>query len=139
MKTGVVFWRRGGLLYLTRQNCRNTQPPPVVLTSFQILSAGQGRWAVEPAQKAVALLSGLRLFLELPRWISSTRPKRVRLHDGRVDKSGCRPIIGDGLLRQLPAENYTFRSRGSNSNGVWNEEGLTIALTVIPPWWKLVV
>jgi len=31
---------------------------------------------------------------------------------------------------------YTFRVKGSNQNGVWNEEGTSIAVIITPPWWK---
>ncbi|MES9962262.1 MAG: two-component regulator propeller domain-containing protein [Candidatus Sedimenticola sp. 20ELBAFRAG] len=31
---------------------------------------------------------------------------------------------------------YVFRVIGSNNDGVWNEEGDSIRLTVLPPWWK---
>ncbi|MFH1005744.1 MAG: two-component regulator propeller domain-containing protein [Bacteroidota bacterium] len=36
----------------------------------------------------------------------------------------------------LPGGNYIFRVRGSNSDGVWNNEGAVLYITVIPPWWK---
>jgi signal transduction histidine kinase/streptogramin lyase len=31
---------------------------------------------------------------------------------------------------------YVFRVTGSNSDGVWNEEGTSIRITVTPPWWQ---
>ena len=31
---------------------------------------------------------------------------------------------------------YTFRVKGSNNDDVWNEEGTSIKLIIIPPWWK---
>ncbi|HEX2998556.1 MAG TPA: ATP-binding protein, partial [Anaerolineales bacterium] len=31
---------------------------------------------------------------------------------------------------------YTFRVKASNNDGVWNEEGKTVKITVTPPWWK---
>lgn len=31
---------------------------------------------------------------------------------------------------------YTFRVKASNNDGVWNEEGLSIRLTIMPPWWR---
>jgi len=31
---------------------------------------------------------------------------------------------------------YTFRVIASNAYGVWNEEGASIIITVLPPWWK---
>ncbi len=31
---------------------------------------------------------------------------------------------------------YTFRVRGSNNDGLWNEAGVALAITVVPPWWQ---
>jgi len=31
---------------------------------------------------------------------------------------------------------YTFRVKASNSDGVWDEEGTSLAVTIRPPWWK---
>ena len=31
---------------------------------------------------------------------------------------------------------YVFRVKGSNSDGLWNEEGKSIRLIIKPPWWK---
>lgn len=36
----------------------------------------------------------------------------------------------------LPGGNYTLRIRGADSNGNWNEEGVSIRIEVQPPWWK---
>lgn len=30
---------------------------------------------------------------------------------------------------------YTFRVRGSNNNGIWNEVGTSIVINILPPWW----
>jgi ligand-binding sensor domain-containing protein/signal transduction histidine kinase len=35
----------------------------------------------------------------------------------------------------LPAGDYTFHVKGSNDNGVWNEEGAAVRFTVVPPFW----
>lgn len=31
---------------------------------------------------------------------------------------------------------YTFRVKASNNNGVWNEEGTSIKIIILPPWWE---
>ena len=31
---------------------------------------------------------------------------------------------------------YTFRVKASNNDGVWNEDGTSLAIVVIPPWWE---
>ena len=36
----------------------------------------------------------------------------------------------------LPPGEYTFRVRGSNNDGVWNDEGVAVTLTVRPPFYR---
>ena len=31
---------------------------------------------------------------------------------------------------------YVFRVQGSNSDGVWNQEGTSLAILITPPWWS---
>ncbi len=49
--------------------------------------------------------------------------------------------IYSGSLRSatythLPFGEYVFRVKGSNNDGVWNEEGITLKLIITPPWWS---
>ncbi len=39
------------------------------------------------------------------------------------------------IYSNVPPGNYTFQVQGSNSNGVWNQEGASVMLTVTPPPW----
>ena len=36
----------------------------------------------------------------------------------------------------LPAGSYTFMVKGSNSDGIWNDEGTMIKLIITPPFWE---
>lgn len=36
----------------------------------------------------------------------------------------------------LDGGKYTFRAKGSNNDGVWNETGTSIAVIITPPFWK---
>jgi signal transduction histidine kinase/DNA-binding response OmpR family regulator/ligand-binding sensor domain-containing protein len=31
---------------------------------------------------------------------------------------------------------YIFRVKGSNHDGIWNEQGTSIKVTILPPWWR---
>jgi ligand-binding sensor domain-containing protein/signal transduction histidine kinase/DNA-binding response OmpR family regulator len=31
---------------------------------------------------------------------------------------------------------YRFRVKASNNDGIWNEEGASLQLNILPPWWK---
>lgn len=37
---------------------------------------------------------------------------------------------------QLPTGQYTFKVKAANSNGVWNEEGASLRIHILPPWWN---
>lgn len=46
---------------------------------------------------------------------------------------------GAGRIAQytgVPPGNYTFRVKGSNNDGYWNEEGTYVHVTILPPLWK---
>lgn len=36
----------------------------------------------------------------------------------------------------LPPGDYILRVKGSNNDGLWNENGVSIHIIVYPPWWK---
>jgi signal transduction histidine kinase len=36
----------------------------------------------------------------------------------------------------LSPGDYVFRVKASNADGVWNEEGIFITMTILPPWWN---
>jgi len=40
------------------------------------------------------------------------------------------------LYTNLPAGTYQFRVRASNNDGIWNEQGHSVQLIVLPPPWK---
>ena len=37
---------------------------------------------------------------------------------------------------RLPPGNYTFRVTAANNDGIWNEEGASVRVAVLPPWWR---
>ena len=40
-----------------------------------------------------------------------------------------------GQYTNLPGGAYTLRVKGSNNDGVWNETGTVLTITVVPPFW----
>lgn len=36
----------------------------------------------------------------------------------------------------IPPGKYTFRVKGANNDGLWNEAGAVVEITVLPPWWR---
>ena len=36
----------------------------------------------------------------------------------------------------LQPGDYTFKVKGSNNDGIWNNQEISIRITILPPWWK---
>jgi ligand-binding sensor domain-containing protein/signal transduction histidine kinase len=39
------------------------------------------------------------------------------------------------VYTNLDPGHYVFRVQGTNEDGIWNDEGATVDITVLPPWW----
>lgn len=51
--------------------------------------------------------------------------------DWRIANSGQRSVD----YANLPPGKYVFRVKGSNANGIWNEKGASVHISIIPPFW----
>ncbi|MCP4399737.1 MAG: histidine kinase, partial [bacterium] len=40
-----------------------------------------------------------------------------------------------GQYTNLPGGTYTLRVKGSNNDGIWNETGTSVKITIVPPFW----
>jgi len=36
----------------------------------------------------------------------------------------------------VPAGKFVFKVKGSNNDGVWNEQGTSVRIIITPPWWR---
>ena len=44
--------------------------------------------------------------------------------------------VKSATYTNLPAGNYTFKVKGTNSDGIWNQQGASFKLTILPPFYK---
>jgi len=140
-KDGKMWFGGGGGLnsFFSEDVTDNPYVPPVVLTSFK-----QGGEDVDMG-KAPERLREIKLdwtanFFEFQFVaLNYTRPEKNQyayMLEG-VDEdwyySGTNPF---GRYSNIPGGTYTLRLKGSNNDGIWNEEGTSIRITVTPPPWK---
>ncbi len=43
---------------------------------------------------------------------------------------------GEATYTNLSPGNYVFRVKGSNNDGLWNQVGTSLRITILPPWWS---
>jgi signal transduction histidine kinase/ligand-binding sensor domain-containing protein/CheY-like chemotaxis protein len=123
----------------------NRHVPPVVLTDFLLFNKPVGEGRDSPLSKSIWATNSLTLthrqsiFTVKFAGLSYMAPERNR-YRYRLEGLETQWNEGDSEQRSatytnLPAGKYLFRVQGSNNDGVWNSKGVTLAITVLPPWW----
>lgn len=131
----------------------NKYIPPVVLTNFQILNidvpirgAHQDtmKWRsplttnIAYAEKIILKHYQKDIAFEFAA-LDFTAPmnNRYRYQMEGFDESAIETDASRRYARytNLTPGNYVFRVQGSNNDGVWNETGASLQITILPPWW----
>ena len=116
----------------------NRHIPPVVMTSVRITDrdgnervvAGTGGVTFGPADHAVSFE-----FSALSYTAPAKNRYRYRLEgfdEGWVEAGGRRFVT----YTNIPIGDYVFRVKGSNNDGVWNEQGLAVPISALPATWE---
>lgn len=117
----------------------NPYPPPVVLTAFHVFDAPH------PTDRPLWALPSIHLGYDEDFFsfqfaaLDYTDPERNAFSykldgfDQAWNQPGSRNFAG--YTKVDPGE-YTFRVRGSNSDGIWNESGIALHLQIDPPYWQ---
>jgi PAS domain S-box-containing protein len=142
----MFFGSKSGLTsFWPEQIVEKPAIPPVVLTGFSLrnepVAPGPGSVLAQSISFARSLTLSYRqnLFSFEFAALSYLDPQRnqYRYMLEPLDHSWNR-VDADRRLATfttLPAGNYTLRVQGSNNRGVWNEQGVTVQLQILPPWW----
>jgi ligand-binding sensor domain-containing protein/signal transduction histidine kinase len=127
----------GGLAaFYPEQIKDNAQPPPMAITAFRLLN--QAEPMVIPPDGRIELSyqqSDLSIeFAALDYHAPGKNQYTYRMEGLDRDwvSAGTRRYVN---YTNLQPGNYVFRVMGSNNDGVWNEAGVTLQFTVLPPFW----
>ncbi len=119
----------------------NTYLPPVVLTSFLVDGLPVSDQPQAELIQEVSLVWPQNDFAFEFAALDYAQPARnqhayiLENFDSDWNYIGARR---DGRYTNLPGGTYTLRIKGTNSDGVWNENGQSILITVVPPFWQTI-
>ena len=124
----------------------NPYVPPVVITSFKIFNKPVSIGAESALKKAIPYVDSLTLsyrdnvfsfeFAALSYVNSHKNLYRYKLEGLELDWNEVGSKQRIATYTNLNPAKYVFRVQGSNSDGVWNEEGVSLPILITPPWWR---
>jgi signal transduction histidine kinase len=124
----------------------NQSVPPVVLTDFQLARRSVPIGDDSVLQKSITETQALTLtykdrllafeFAALDFRVPTKNQYRYRLDGLEGEWVEVGSDARSATYTNLAPGEYTFRVLGSNNHGVWNEQGASIQVTVLPLWWQ---
>jgi ligand-binding sensor domain-containing protein/signal transduction histidine kinase len=125
----------------------NQTAPPVVLTDFELFNKPVTVGGKEsPLQQAIHVASSIVLrhdqsvirfqFAALNYDSPQKNQYAYKLEGFDQDWQHTDAGRRFATYTNLDPGHYTFRVKASNNDGVWNEQGVALHLTILPPWWK---
>ena len=135
----LLFGGSDGLLaFYPNHITTNRHEPDIVLTAFDRNGPLTTRYSVEGGSEGISLghRDDLVTFSFSGLDYAAPARNRYRYKLEGFDADWSEPVEYDrATYTNLPAGSYTFRVQAANNDGVWNENGATIDLVVVPPPW----
>ena len=143
----MFFGSYGGLTFFDPERIVDSpSSPPVRLTDIQILGKPVSIGANSPLKRSISVTDSIILnhaqsvvSFEFSA-LSYANPERNRyryrlegLDDKWYETDSSRRFV---TYTTLAPGDYMFRVQGSDNLGVWNENGMSLRIRVLPPWWS---
>ena len=146
-RTGEMFFSSyaGVTAFYPRDVVDNPYAPPVVITDLRVAGKSLPIGGKSPLKRSVPFIDTVKLshtqnvvslqFSALSYANPEGNRYRYRLDglDTAWNESGSDQRV---ITYSLAPGTYLFHVQGSNSRGIWNEEGTSLQIEISPPWWS---
>jgi signal transduction histidine kinase len=136
----MYFGGRGGIIVFHPDSIRdNPYVPPIAVTGFRRFDAPAHLDSAVSEKRTIDLSYKDNVFSFEFAALNFVRPEQNQYaytlegHDSGWIYCGNRQYA---RYMNVPVGNYVFRVRGSNNDGVWNEEGVSLRILIAPPYWQ---
>ena len=124
----------------------NLTPPPVYITELSLFNHKLLPGPHSPLKSSIHITRDITLgyqqsslgfkFAALNyRWSGKNR-YAYQLEGFDPDWNNADSARPQATYTNLPPGHYRFRVKASNNDGIWNETGASLAITITPPWWQ---
>ncbi|HBQ60137.1 MAG TPA: hypothetical protein DD671_11090, partial [Balneolaceae bacterium] len=146
-KDGVMYFGsgKGVTAFVPEQLHINEIPPQIALSDFKIFNKSVAIGPDSPLKKPLSETTRITL----PYSQNEVAFDYVALHFANPEGNtysyqleGFDPDWVDAgnkrtaTYTNLPEGEYTFHVKAANADGIWNNEGVSVGLTILPPWYR---
>jgi signal transduction histidine kinase/ligand-binding sensor domain-containing protein/DNA-binding response OmpR family regulator/HPt (histidine-containing phosphotransfer) domain-containing protein len=142
----MIFGSSNGVTtFYPERVSENPYIPPIRLTDFLLFNKPVHPGRDSPLSKLIWSTDSLTLthrqsiftleFAALSYMAPEMNRYRYRLEGLEAQWNEVDSGRRSATYTNLPARKYVFRVQGSNNDGVWNNKGVALAITMLPPWW----
>jgi ligand-binding sensor domain-containing protein/signal transduction histidine kinase len=142
----MYFGGIGGLSIFHPDSIKdNTDVPPVVLTGFQLFNKPVAISDTTVLKKSLAHTKEIILTHQENVFAFEFSALNYRQPEKNQFAYKLEPFNKDwiftdykdrkAVFTSIPPGEYVFRVKASNDDGYWNEEGASVKVIVLPPWW----
>jgi ligand-binding sensor domain-containing protein/signal transduction histidine kinase len=144
----MFFGGLGGLnAFYPEQVEDNPRPPPIAITAFRLFNEARPMNVPTPPRTRGGVPADGRIQLSYQQNDLSFEFAALDYHAPGKNQYAYRlegvnrDWVSAGTRRYADYTNlrpgkYVFRVKGSNNDGVWNEEGVALYITIQPPFWQ---
>ncbi len=133
----LYFGGNSGINFFDPQQLKpNSEVPPIVITQFKLFDKLMKGF--NESKKIVLNYNQNYFSFEFASlsFYNPAKNKYAYMLEGVDDDwviSGSRRYVA---YTNIDPGTYTFKVKGTNNDGIWNDEGASIRIIINPPWWR---
>jgi signal transduction histidine kinase/ligand-binding sensor domain-containing protein/ActR/RegA family two-component response regulator len=113
----------------------NKNIPPVVITDFQLFNRSQGALAKGDTLKLDYRQSVLTFTFAALDYTLPGQNRYAYMLEGFEEEWNEAGTLNKATYTNLNPGRYVFKVKAANNDGLWNEEGISINIIIMPPFW----
>ncbi len=136
----LFFGHFTGFMSFYPENIKhNEMPPPVTLTGFNLFGVPAKFDSAISAKKVITLNYTQKMFsfqFAALNYINTHKNQYACKLEGFHDDWIYTGTERHAHFTNLNPGEYTFKVKAANNDGAWNEQGASVRLIILPPWWR---
>jgi ligand-binding sensor domain-containing protein len=137
--------RNGFNIFHPEDFVTNLSPPDILISDFKLFNKSVRVGDDSPLQKPIYQTEKIILASDendisidflATHYVDPSQNEYAYLLENYENEWRYIGNLNTAIYPNLPPGDYVFRVKAANNLGVWNNEGKSLQITILPPWWR---